>query len=69
MDHCIRVTPANEDYVNHIQYIFYNSMKHLGIIPKGFPFHNFKEAVEKGWIEEDFGSTLPRFPKQFDMYE
>jgi len=69
MDHCIRVLPGNEDYVNHLNYVYYNCVKHLGIIPKEFPFHNFVEAVKKGWIEEDFGSSPPIFPKKFDIYE
>jgi REP element-mobilizing transposase RayT len=69
MDHCIRLTPGNEDYVNHLSYIYYNCVKHLGIIPKEFPFHNFKEAVQKGWMEEDFGSMPPQFPRKFEIYE
>ena len=69
MDHCIRILPGNEDYINHLNYIFYNSSKHLEIIPKDFPHHNFGEAVEKGWIEEDFCQKPLNFPKKFEMYE
>ncbi len=69
MDHCIRVLPGNEDYINHLNYIFYNSVKHLGIIPKDFPFHDFNEAVQNGWIEKDFCTTVPKFPSKFEMYE
>jgi len=69
MDHCVRISSGNEDYMNHLNYIYYNSVKHLGIIPKEFPFHNFKEAVKKGWIEEEFGSTAAQFPGKFDRYE
>lgn len=69
MDHCIRISTGNEDFVNHLHYVYYNCVKHLGIIPSEFPFHNFKDAVRKGWIEEDFGSVVPGFSKQFDIYE
>ncbi|HEY6951139.1 MAG TPA: transposase [Bacteroidota bacterium] len=69
MDHCIRVTPENTDYVNHLNYTYYNSMKHLGIAPKDFSFHNFKEAVRKEWIVEGFASNPPVFPQKFEMYE
>lgn len=69
MDHCIRVTPENADYVNHLNYTYYNSMKHLGVAPKDFLFHNFKEAVGKGWIEVDFAANPPLFPVKFEKYE
>jgi REP element-mobilizing transposase RayT len=69
MDHCIRLTPENQDYINHLHYIFYNSVKHLGIVPKSFAFHNFTEAVGKGWIAEDFCAAPPEFPAVFESYE
>jgi REP element-mobilizing transposase RayT len=69
MDHCIRVLPGNEDYINHLNHIFYNSVKHLGIIPKDFLFHNFDKVVQKGWLQKDFCATLPKFPRKFGMYE
>jgi len=51
MDHCIR---DDNDFTNHLNYLFYNSLKHLGISPRDFTYHNFKEIVERGWIEEYF---------------
>ena len=54
MDHCIRFSWTNEDFHNHVQYLYFNSFKHLGIFPKDFPYHNFKIAVEQGWLDEDF---------------
>lgn len=56
MDHCIRMRWNNKDYENHLAYIFYNSLKHLGVAPKDFPFHNFREFVKDGVFEEDFCS-------------
>ena len=67
MDHCIRMSLQNEDFENHIHYIFYNSWKHLGVKPKDFPYHNFLETVEKGWIEDDFFDFDA--PKGFEKYE
>jgi REP element-mobilizing transposase RayT len=54
MDHCIRVSWEDKDFQNHLEYIFYNSYKHLRVKPKDFPFHNFIEVVQKGWLEIDF---------------
>ncbi len=54
MDHCIRVSWENKDFQNHLEYIFYNSYKHLRVKPKDFPFHNFIEVVQKGRLEIDF---------------
>ncbi|MCX6744613.1 MAG: transposase [Candidatus Parcubacteria bacterium] len=53
MDHCIR-TENEDDFMNHLGYIFYNSKKHLNILPKDFPYHNFLEFVEKGYFEIDY---------------
>ncbi|MBI4546499.1 MAG: transposase [Ignavibacteriae bacterium] len=69
MDHCIRFSWGNEDFHKHLEYIFYNSWKHLKTAPKDFPYHNFTEIVERGWIDKDFcdfqESTLP----VVDIYE
>jgi REP element-mobilizing transposase RayT len=54
MDHCIRLSWENIDFRNHVQYLFYNSWKHLHIAPKDFRFHSFDEIVEKGWLERGF---------------
>jgi len=69
MDHCIRVLPGNKDFVNHVYYIFYNSLKHLSVAPQDFPYHNFNEAVRRGLIEEDFCAASTVFPKTYEMYE
>ena len=66
MDHCIRY---EDDFENHLMYIFYNSQKHLGISPKDFDLHNFKEIVEKGWLEEDFCVFPEEKEKNFIIYE
>ncbi len=55
MDHCIRV--SNNDFQQHLQYIFSNSWKHLGVPPKDFIYHNFSEIVSKGWLDDDFFDT------------
>ncbi|MBN1397922.1 MAG: transposase [Bacteroidetes bacterium] len=67
MDHCIRQSMQNQDFEDHLLYIYYNSWKHLGIKPKEYPYHNFKEIVEKGWIENDFLDFDA--PREFDIYE
>jgi hypothetical protein len=67
MDHCIRISLENKDFENHLSYIFSNSWKHLGIKPKDFPYHNFHEIVQKGWLEYDFCDFDA--PKEFDRYE
>ncbi len=67
MDHCIRQSLQNEDFENHLYYLYYNSLKHIGIKPKDFPYHNFNEIVERGWLEDDFLGFY--VPKEFEMYE
>ena len=69
MDHCIRESFANTDLENHVSYLFYNSQKHLGISPKDFPYHNFHEIVEQGWLEEDFCSSAEKTEREFAIYE
>jgi len=54
MDHCIREIENNDDFFNHLSYLFYNSKKHLNILPKDFPYHNFLEFVEKGYYDLNF---------------
>ena len=66
MDHCIR---DEVDFENHLMYVFYNSQKHLGISPKDFDLHNFKEMVEKGWMEEEFCVFPEEKEKNFLIYE
>jgi REP element-mobilizing transposase RayT len=69
MDHCIRYTPENEDFINHIEYLFYNSWKHLQISPKDYQYHNFKEIVEKGWLDEDFSDFDESDLEHVKIYE
>jgi putative transposase len=66
MDHCIR---DENDFNSHLTYLFYNSFKHLKITPKDYPYHNFKEMVEKGWMEEDFCVFPEKKEKEFALYE
>ena len=54
MDHCIRPTWSNKDFKHHLQYLFYNSWKHLEIAPKDFPYHNFKSFVDDEVFTNDF---------------
>ena len=54
MDHCIRVSWKNKDYQNHLEYIFYNSYKHLAIKPQDYQYHNFNEIVERGLVDPVF---------------
>jgi hypothetical protein len=51
MDHCIR---DEDDFLNHLAYVFYNCEKHLNILPKNFPYHNFKEFVKQDYFNKDF---------------
>jgi REP element-mobilizing transposase RayT len=69
MDHCIRESSTNIDFENHLKYLFYNSQKHLGISPKNYPYHNFQEIVQRGWLGEDFCEFSERIEKEFAMYE
>ena len=69
MDHCIRFSWTNNDLHNHLQYIFYNSWKHLNMTSKDFPFHNFIEVVEKGWLDIDFCAFDESVIVNRDIYE
>jgi REP element-mobilizing transposase RayT len=69
MDHCIRESSANIDFENHLNYLFYNSQKHLGISPKYYPYHNFQEIVKRGLLEENFCELSERIEKEFAIYE
>ena len=54
MDHCIREIETEDDFMNHLKYIFYNSKKHLNILPKDFPYHNFLEFVDKEYFDINY---------------
>jgi len=69
MDHCIRESDANEDFENHLHYLFFNSVKHLGVRPRDYPYHNFKDIVNRGWLDEDFYNIPEKELKEFEIYE
>ena len=50
-DHIIR---NDEDLFKHLDYIHYNSVKHLNISPKDWEFSSFKKFIKKGYYEEDW---------------
>src|SRR3990167_803359 len=53
MDHVIR---DEDDYNGHLNYIFWNSQKHLNMAPKHYPHHNFKDFVKNGYYSLDWGN-------------
>jgi putative transposase len=69
MDHCIRESVSNSDFENHLNYLFNNSQKHLGISPQDFPFHNVNAMIKRGWIEEGFSSVSEKIEQEFAIYE
>jgi putative transposase len=69
MDHCIRESLSNADFENHLNYLFYNSQKHLGISPKDFPFHNFNATIERELLEEGFSAVSEKIEQEFAIYE
>lgn len=69
MDHWIRESDSNEDFENHLQYVFFNSVKHLGIRPKDFRYHNFNEVVQKGWLDGEFYNLTKKDLREFEKYE
>jgi hypothetical protein len=69
MDHCIRMSWSGNDYQNHISYLFYNSYKHLGIIPKNYPYHNFRSFVLCGYFDEGFFDFDEEVHAEFKKYE
>ena len=50
-DHIIR---DEKDFNKHLDYIHYNSVKHLNIVPKDWEFSSFKKFAEKGFYEENW---------------
>ena len=50
-DHIIR---DEKDFNKHLDYIHYNSVKHLNIAPKDWEFSSFKKFAEKGLYEENW---------------
>ena len=50
-DHIIR---DDIDFNKHLDYIHYNSVKHLNISPKDWQFSSFKKIVKQGFYQEDW---------------
>lgn len=50
-DHIIR---DEKDFYKHLDYIHYNSVKHLNISPKNWKYSSFKKFVEKEFYEENW---------------
>ena len=50
-DHIIR---NDMDFNKHLDYIHYNSVKHLNIAPKDWEFSSFKKFVKQGFYKEDW---------------
>ena len=50
-DHIIR---DEKDFNKHLDYIHYNSMKHLEITPKDWEFSSFNIFVKNGFYEENW---------------
>ena len=50
-DHIIR---DENDFNKHLDYIHYNSMKHLNIAPIVWEFSSFKKFVKQGFYQEDW---------------
>jgi REP element-mobilizing transposase RayT len=54
MDHWIRPGGGRKDFENHMRYIYANCWRHQGILPREYPYHNFWEAVRRGWLDPGF---------------
>ena len=50
-DHIIR---DENDFNKHLDYIHYNSMKHLNIVPKYWEYSSFKKFVKLEYYDEDW---------------
>ena len=50
-DHIIR---DENDFNKHLDYIHYNSAKHLNISPKDWEFSSFKKFVKQGFYQENW---------------
>jgi REP element-mobilizing transposase RayT len=54
MDHWTRPGAGGRDFENHMRYIYANCWRHQGILPREYPYHNFWEAVRRGWLDPGF---------------
>lgn len=50
-DHIIR---DENDFNKHLDYIHYNSVKHLNIVPKDWEISSFKKYAKQGFYQEDW---------------
>jgi len=69
MDHCVRAGWKSTDFENHLAYLFYNSWKHLHILPRDFPYHNFETFVEAGLFDRDFYAFDEKQLGPVELYE
>ena len=50
----IYVVRDDMDFNKHLDYIHYNSVKHLNISPKDWEFSSFKKFVKQGFYQENW---------------
>jgi putative transposase len=56
-DHAIR---DERDYLNHLDYIHYNPVKHgYATGPEDYPHSSYLEYVRRGWYEIGWGHAEP----------
>lgn len=56
-DHVIR---DERDYLNHLDYIHYNPVKHgYATRPEDYPHTSYQEYVRRGWYEVGWGHSEP----------
>ncbi len=64
-EHLIR---NESDWRRHMDYIHYNPVKHgYARQPKDWPHSSFKQAVGKGWYEENWGTIDPSNIKEMNV--
>ncbi|MCA9897517.1 MAG: transposase [Anaerolineales bacterium] len=64
-DHVIR---DERDYLNHLNYIHYNPVKHgLVMKPEDYPHTSYHEYLKRGWYEIGWGHVEPEELKSFDF--
>jgi putative transposase len=56
-DHVIQ---DERDFLNHLDYIHYNPVKHGVVTQTGdYPYTSFHEYVKRGWYDPDWGQAEP----------
>jgi len=64
-DHVIR---DEDDFINHLDYIHYNPVKHRYVDkPEAYRHTSFHEYVKRGWYEPGWGHTEPDSISTFDF--